>query len=172
MMRPWRRKKVTLLAAVAVGVTVAAVLTWLALFDFRSGDQAGPAKAAIVDQLSLTFPNPAFVENATRKLELAGYAVDYIPGEEVTVEFYHRLPSRGYDLVVLRVHSDRIEGVWRGEEIDETVLFTSQKYDATKYYEDRGAGRLTRARYYEGGEAYFGIAADFVEETLMARLSS
>jgi len=35
-------------------------------------------KAAIVDQLSLTIPNQAFVETATNTLEQAGYTVDII----------------------------------------------------------------------------------------------
>ena len=44
-------------------------------------------KAAIVDQLSLTFPNQTFIETATNTLKQAGYTVDYYPGEKVTVEF-------------------------------------------------------------------------------------
>ncbi len=35
----------------------------------------------------------------------AGYDVDYYKGEDVTVELYRSLPSFGYKLIVLRVHS-------------------------------------------------------------------
>jgi hypothetical protein len=68
-------------------------------------DSGGAARAAIVDHLSLTEPNPAFADRATGVLEEAGYAVDYYPGEQVTVDFYRELPSRGYEMLILRVHS-------------------------------------------------------------------
>ena len=31
--------------------------------------------------------------------------MDYYPGEQVTVDFYRTLPLRGYDVLILRVHS-------------------------------------------------------------------
>ena len=55
------------------------------------------SKAAIVDQLSLTYPNQTFIETATNTLKQAGYSVDYYPGEKVTVEFYRNLPTHGYE---------------------------------------------------------------------------
>lgn len=67
---------------------------------FAGDESSGPKKAAIVDQLSLTQPNPAFAETATGILEDAGYLVDYYPGEAVTVEFYRDLPTHGYDLIL------------------------------------------------------------------------
>ena len=43
-------------------------------------------RAAIVDQLSLSFLSPSFVRRCTAILESAGFSVDYYPGKEVTVE--------------------------------------------------------------------------------------
>src|SRR4030042_6800376 len=62
-------------------------------------------KAAIVDHLSLSHPNQAFVKECSETLKKAGYTVDYYKGEEVTVEFYRNLPALEYDLIVFRVHS-------------------------------------------------------------------
>ena len=79
----------------------------LALFLARSEEST--LKAVVVDQLALTEPNAAFVANVTGMLGQAGYEVDYVPGEEVTVDFYRDLPTRGYELLVLRVHTARFE---------------------------------------------------------------
>lgn len=158
------RRKASALTAVAVVVLMASVAA--ALLFLWDGSGGGP-KAAIVDQLSLTFPNPDFAEEATATLEQAGYAVDYFPGEEVTVDFYRRLPTHGYNVIVLRSHADRLLTYWEGEEIDEVVLFTTEPFDGRKYL--REEKRLTIARYYEGGEPYFGIPADFIDESMLGR---
>lgn len=63
-------------------------------------------QAAIVDQLSPSQPNPDFATSATKILEQAGYEIDYYPGEEVPVDLRRDLPTHGYDLIVLRVHSE------------------------------------------------------------------
>ncbi len=104
--RPWK-----ILAAIAglvaiivvVSVAVFLVAPW---FD----DDSGP-RAAIVDQLSLTVPNPAFVDDATATLESDGYAVDYFPGEEATVDFYRDLPTHGYEVIVFRTHAGGVKEV-------------------------------------------------------------
>jgi hypothetical protein len=158
------RSKLSTLAAVAVIVLIACAA---ALLLFLRGDSGGEPKAAIVDQLALTFPNSGFVDKATETLQQAGYAVDYYPGEAVTVDFYRRLPTHGYDVIVLRSHADRLQTYWEGEEIDEVVLFTNEPFDGQKYL--REEKRLTIARYYEGGEPYFGIPADFIDESMVGR---
>jgi len=86
-----RLKWLGLLALVVVGASLAVLAAFLALRP-GSSEQPGPPRAAIVDQLSLTSPNQAFVQEATSMLEGAGYAVDYYPGEQVTIEFYQDLP--------------------------------------------------------------------------------
>jgi hypothetical protein len=97
--------------------------------------RAWPKTAAIVDQLSLTAPNPAFVESATDLLQAAGYAVDYYPGEEVSVNLYQRLPGMGYDLIVLRSHSARIEveGPAGLAKTNDVALFTGEPIDLSTY---------------------------------------
>ena len=154
----WR---IVVIVALIVTLPLVALL-WTLL---RGGDgDEGPPSAAIIDQLSLTVPNPAFVEDATATLQAAGYDVDYYPGEDVTVEFYRRLPFFGYDVLVFRSHADRLQAIDdRGESFDEVVLFTSEPYSAERYQNEQNDHDLVIARYKKGGDPFFGIAAGFIE---------
>jgi hypothetical protein len=90
-----------------------------------------PRRVVIVDQLSLTVPNPDWVARATRLLEDHRFTVDYVPGDRVTVEMYQQLPARGADLVVLRVHSARVDGP--AGLTDDVALFTGELIDLSAY---------------------------------------
>lgn len=128
-------------------------------------------KAAIVDHLSLTFPNQTFNQTATNILKEAGFTVDYYPGEEVTVGFYRNLPTHGYSLIVLRVHSGLVEGKY-----PPLSLFTSEPYSATKYTLEQLGDRLTGVAYSEEeakmGIAYFGITPKFVQQDMKGRFQN
>jgi hypothetical protein len=155
------------IAVIVIAACVAGLASYVS-FGLHLGSAGGPKTAVIVDQLSLTQPNPAFVETATSTLELAGYSVDYYPGEEVTVEFYRNLPSHGYNLIVLRVHS----GMARedGEPTGYVSLFTgepfSERFHDAASFQDAEAGRLGRASYYDGSPQYFGIVPEFIESSM------
>jgi len=122
-------------------------------------------KAAIVDHLSLTIPNESFNQTVTNILQEAGFTVDYYPGEEVTVGFYKNLPTHGYGLIVLRVHSGLVEG-----EKPPLCLFTSERYSETKYSWEQLTDRLTGVAYSEEeakmGIAYFGVTPKFVQQDM------
>ena len=169
------RRKIALLAALAVGLSAAGVAAYLLV---GSSEPSGPPRAAIVDQLSLTFPNQAFVEEATRTLEQAGYVVDYYPGEQVTVDFYRDLPTRDYDMLVVRAHS--AQAIDNEIAVDE-FLFSSEPYSKTKYLDEQRDRRLTvayaletdarslgRAELQEAikkAPKYFGVASGFIESS-------
>jgi hypothetical protein len=123
-------------------------------------------KAAIVDQLSLTFPNQTFIETATNILKQAGYGVDYYPGEAVTVNFYRNLPTHGYKIIILRVHSAL---GWYGE--PPVCLFTSEPYSQDRFIYEQLTDQLTRAYYNVSGESkyYFGILPEFVRSSMSGR---
>ena len=137
----------------------------------------GPPRAAIVDQLSLTYPNPSFVQNARSTLERAGYQVEYFPGEETDVDFYQHLPTHGYEVLILRVHSAVNEGEDGGA--DGVSLFTSEAFteEKLKAYESRyalssGSWRSAlNANYYVGDDSkwYFGITPDFIRSRTTGR---
>lgn len=159
-------------AAVAVAVVFVSVLVVVA----RSGGSDEPPavvtstepRAAIVDQLSLTQPNPAFVESATDMLEQAGYAVDYYPGEEVTVEFYRNFPAEPYELIIFRVHSAL--GREDGQPADWVTLFTADSYRETWYVDEQKTRRLSKVSYFEDGPPYFGIMPGFVRSSMRGDL--
>ena len=149
-------------ALASLAVAAALALTLL------SGGDAGPDQktAAIVDQLSLTAPNPEFPATATATLEKAGYAVDYFPGDRVTVDFYRELPAKGYDLLILRGHSARLREEFQGVALDEVILFTNEPWSDKRYLDEQNEGRLAIARYTEEGDRYFGIAPEFIQESM------
>lgn len=163
------------------GLRLALVLTVLVSIIFVSGfitysilsrpptSEAGSFKAAIVDQLSLTFPNHTFVQTATNILKRTGFTVDYYPGEVVTVDFYRNLPTHGYGLIILRVHSSATS---EGESFPVT-LFTSERYDESKHVYDQLTDRLAMASYSsadrQNGIFYFGIEPSFVGQSMNGR---
>jgi len=160
-----RRAAVVLVGLALLSTALAAGLVLSGLI----GGSSGPRKAAIVDQLGLTQPNPDFAASATSILEQAGYAVDYFPGQQVTVDLYRNLPTHDYDVVILRVHSGIAEetDITTGEKTmrEYVSLFTGEPYRKDKYPQEP-MGRLGMATYYEGAPPLFGIAPDFITQSM------
>jgi hypothetical protein len=122
--------------------------------------------AAIVDQLSLTYPNQTFIQTVRNTLKQAGYKVDYYPGEQITVPFYKNLPTHGYNLIILRVHS----ALWG--EPSSLALFTSEPYSTTKYVSEQINGQLGIAMYYPSRDLYFGISVKFLQSAMNGRFQN
>lgn len=118
-------------------------------------------KAAIADQLSLTYPNQTFIQTATNTLKQTGYSVDYYPSGNVTVEFYRNLPSHDYGVMLLRVHS-------AGHNVNgnvELALFTSEPYSSTRYVYEQLTGQIGKVEYSpDSKETYLGITPAFVRQ--------
>ena len=154
----------------ALIVVLAGALTLLLTTggDDSAGDD-GVKRAVIIDQLSLTQPNPDFISEARGTLAAAGYTVEYISGEDVTVDVYRSLPDRAYDLVILRVHAgittevNAATGERTGTEY--VSLFTGEPYDEGKY-SDEQLNRLGSARYNENSDPLFGIGPAFVDDSM------
>ncbi|GAG52736.1 unnamed protein product, partial [marine sediment metagenome] len=88
MWRSLRLPKKPLFVLIAVVFAVAALLLsppGRNLAGLEGGGSSSPT-AAIIDQLGATYPNPDFADAAAETLEQAGYAVDYYPPEQITVE--------------------------------------------------------------------------------------
>lgn len=161
----WKRRIFNkgLIPKVLVVVFIATVIYSLVLYMGTQSSDANeglPRKAVIVDQLSLTYPNQSFVDRSTSILEGAGFTVDYYPGEEVDVSFYQNLPSRGYGIIILRVHS--------GPVVDENNIaksyisfFTSENYRINKYPSYEASLRVVPVEYFEGSPIYFAVTPDF-----------
>ena len=155
------------LAAIAIAATVG--ITAAVLITRSTAPESSNKTAVIVDQLQLTQPNPDFVSQTRDLLARAGYTVDYVPGDRVTVDFYRTLPDRHYDLVILRVHAgittevDAQSGEKTGKEY--VSLFTGEPYSASKYAQEQ-LDRLGKATYYEGADPLFGIGPEFIEKSM------
>jgi len=145
------------------------VVSSLAVYAFFNQSQ-NQFKAAIVDQLSSRqeFENMTFVKTANETLTAAGYTVTYYKGSDVTVDFYRTLPSHGYKILILRVHSALRQS--NGELTAPLSFFTSEPYSVDKYqYDQMQPNRLDIAMYHEGGEQYFGILYGFVAHSMQGR---
>jgi len=166
-----RKKKREKRIALAVAATILIIIILISGFFINSilnqSSTYQAVKVAIVDQLSLAFPNQTFVETATNILKQARYSVDYYSGEKVTVEFYRNLPTHRYHLLVLRVHSvthNPMKGV------EYTGLFTSESFDSERYNYERNtlqAGEVAFQPYHEGDPTYFAITSRFVQLSMV-----
>ena len=181
------------LAYVSTAITIAILVATVAFSSFliyyyldpspnhainldQTNNQPSQPTAAIVDHLSLTWPNQTFTQTATNTMKEAGYTVDYYPGEEVNVELYRNLPTHGYGLIILRVHSTatEIEGpqLVRGP----VTLFTSEPYSKTKYVPEQLTNQLQMAVYsredLERGITYFCIRPPFVTNSMIGRFQN
>jgi hypothetical protein len=129
-------------------------------------------KAAIVDQIALTNPDPEFTDQALAYLEEAGFSVDVYKGEEITVEFYRTLPTKGYKLILIRTHSTNIlnENIPGGP----VFLFTSELYEKGKYVKEQLANHIGRAKvlYDDNAPLYFAIVSGFVRQDMTGRFDN
>jgi len=138
--------------------------------QFQPDNPNPKLQAAIVDHLSLTFPNQTFIETATNTLKQAGYTADYYSGERVTVEFYRNLPTHGYNIIILRVHS--AAAALEGKEYVEAPvsLFTSENYSRTTYVWEQLTDQLWIASYsMPEPPYYFAITPKFVTSSIQGK---
>ena len=180
-----RFRLLAVLGAIAVCGSLAALITFLAL-NAGAGGNSVP-KAAIVDQLSLREPNPAFVQSATATLEQAGYVVDYYAGDQVTVDFYRDLPTHGYKLVIVRGHSavprkdlalpaDVSSSVLQrvmDAVGDDVLLFTSEPYNETAHLDEQKELRLFPVVYTgeQTSDSFFAITAGFITLSMKGKFN-
>ena len=139
---------VSKLALIAVGIGV--VVALLASINFQvdstepeilNSTGQGISKAIIIDQLSHDYPNEEFDQNATKFLKDAGYdQVDLVLYDDITVDFYKKLPSMNYKFIVARTHALAIKetgktSVW---------MFTGENYTESKYIQEQLYGQVSR----------------------------
>jgi hypothetical protein len=141
---------ITILALLILGVFV-----WVSHSDpggSSTPSGARPVKATIIDQLSATYPDPYFVETATRELSSAGYAVDYYPPSDVSIELLRDLPLKGYHIVMIRAHSALGGGA---------AIATSQPYGEYSYLYEQLTDQIVPLRV-NNDTAYFAVTPQFI----------
>ena len=178
---PVDRRRILVGAVAVVALLLAGVVA--IIVPMRHGGSTADAppanRAVIVDQLALTDPNPGFVADATRTLEAAGYRVDYVPADAVTVNYYRDLPARGYKFIVLRSHTSDFRGsldpatAAASTPEASTGLFTNELYSRSTHLSDQYATRLMVDSYVDRGIPwqYFGITPEFMLQSTRGRFS-
>jgi hypothetical protein len=160
------RKKI-----IYVILIIASILTGFFVLNSLLHSPGFPYKAAIIDHLSISAPNQTFVDMSTAILNASGFSVDYYKGENVTVDFFRSLPSRGYGLIVLRVHS-AIFDLETGTK-QTLVLFTSERFSETAHKDLYDDQQLAQVGFYGGDpDTYFGIAPKFVRNSMKGRFQN
>jgi hypothetical protein len=152
-----------------IHVFAALCLLAAVIFPASCGEanQTMPAgnRAAIIDQLYLREPNPAFIAQAKQELQNYGFTVDVWQGAAITVDFYRKLPSMGYKFIVLRVHSGMLVSMVNGKEVEtkNTYLFTSENYTTTKYAGDQLTDKVSNAMMEENYPLVFAVNSQFIK---------
>ena len=113
---------------------------------------------ALIDELSSSYSDPAFVEQLRQTVEGAGFWFKYYAPADVTVPLFWALPALGYEVVVIRAHST---GWFSGDKI---TIFTGETYQKGKYYLEQVRGFVSSASTFENSQLYFTITPQFVQK--------
>jgi hypothetical protein len=108
------------------------------------------ARAIVLDQLSLNYPDPAFNTNITNALKTAGYSVNYSGPSSNAIDSFRQLPEEGYDLIIIRAHTGSSQSI-----------ITAEQYSQFEFVADQLSGKLVPAQV-DGGHWYFAITPKFV----------
>jgi len=111
----------------------------------------GKTSVAILDPLD--GEDLGFTDSCIELFESAGFEVDVIKGDDVSVSQIKKI-SGGYNIVVFRVHSSVYHGrVW---------FFTGEEYSQGRYVLEQLVDEVHPARPALGSEFLFAVGAEFV----------
>jgi hypothetical protein len=166
-----RKKGLPWFIWLAIAVSIVAIVAYVRTSPAggpSGSTQSGELNAAIIDQLYTLQANQGFIQQASRELEDCGFKVDVYRGREVTVDLYRRLPTFGYELIILRAHSgvlQRGEGS-ASEETATTFLFTDEAYSQTKHVLEQLSDQIVEAQIEEGYPHVFAVKWRFILESM------
>lgn len=144
-------------------VLLAVVVTYYMFFQPHTENWT----AAIVDQVTVegeNLFNQDFNTTSAYLLNFSGFDVKYYPGDDVTVDFYKDLPSKGSKIIILRAHS-AVRNV-----SDFVDLFTSERFVEGKYYEY--GNQISIAEFLGTDHRYFAIGSTFVDFSMKGRFDA
>ncbi len=153
-----------------VTIVLSALLVAYYLFLHSRGEEW---TAAIVDQLAVedVLSDPDFNAVSTQLLAASGYNVKYYPGEDVTIDFYEELPSKGSKMMLVRAHSAVRNNTTYVD------LFTSEVYQESlvlplgRYYTLASDKHISKAYFNYSSTHYFAIGPSFVSQVMRGDLS-
>jgi len=143
----------------AIIVTISVIISFSFLISFASQEYLiesesfsdGVPRAAILDQLHKDIPNVKFQEQAAEYLEMAGYEVDLFTTEQLTVDFFKKLPKMNYEFIVFRTHAVGDDGPDSLEE-EPVAIFTGEAYTDDKYIQEQLFGQLRKGAPFMSSE--------------------
>jgi hypothetical protein len=154
--KPLLNKKLLAISITLAATIILGAVLYQLFWRIQEREVKFPFKAAIIDQLGESFPIQSFRENVTSLLVSQNFIVIYNCSEEVTVEFFGKLPKSNCGLYILRVHSTVRNNT------DLVDFFTNEPYQENKY-EEYG-DRLSEGWYqWAPDQKYFAIGPRFVE---------
>lgn len=155
-------------ATFLVTLILAALLAFYYLYILPPGDEW---TAAIVDQLAVV-PSlfvPEFNNTCTQLFTASGYDSKYYAGEDVTIDFYGELPSKGGRIIVVRAHSSVRENTLNVD------LYTSEVYQEDlalgQYYDLAVNKHISRAYFNYSDAEYFAVGPSFVSSVMKGGFS-
>lgn len=148
------RRVLLIIILILIGVAVSATVLWI-IHSRPSAEQPttlecpqaskGEKVAAIVDGLSIDFPNQELINKLKSLLSSNGYAVDVFQGSDVTLNIYRCIPSMGYDLIIFRIHSAIFNPQLVPKEELFPAFFTTEEYSMEKYLNEQFSGLVVPA---------------------------
>ncbi len=97
----------------AIILLIIIFLTWIVVQELSEkvevNETTSSKKAIILDVLSLDFPNNTFIRKVKNILSSSNFTVDIYRSKEVSLDFFNKLPSKDYDLIIFRTHGGRIK---------------------------------------------------------------
>jgi len=159
--RPKRKGRLGTMAGCVILVLVVALVIYLILPTQPATPAESSKRAAIVDQLSVQFPDQAFINATVNLMQQAGFAVDLFTQDSITVGLYGALPSRGYELIVFRVHA----GVNQQMTGHPVGLYTTETYNELSYPQEQLADLVAMGRGFDGNDtAVFAVTPKYIEQ--------
>jgi hypothetical protein len=139
-------------------------------FEFQSGNYSvtsgGVTRAAVIDQLSSVKPSSSLIHGTYDMLVARGIATDVFLPNDITVAFYASLASRGYDLIILRVHTGL------GNAQAPIGLFTNEPYDSNRYVLEQANGLVGSAQVDPSSPIVFAVTPKFIRQTMQGKFSN
>ena len=142
-------------------VLVVALVIYLILPTQPATPTKTSKRAAIVDQLSVHSPDEAFINATVDLMQQAGFGVDLFSQDSITVGLYGTLPSRGYELIVFRVHA----GVNQQMTGHPVGLYTTETYNELSYPQEQLADQVGMGRGFDGNDTVvFAVTPKYIEQ--------
>lgn len=163
------KKKATYLIVAVVAVALVIFLVYYALGPKNSTVIDTTPKIAVVDHLSLQWPDPTFNQTMMDILNTTGLKIDYYPSKDVTVDFYRNLPKHNYKLIIFRVHSTAESSVEGTPPF--VVFFTAENYTNLDHVSEQRDMRLVYCKFPNSDPVYFGITPKFVNQSMEGRFN-